>query len=45
MDWLTIVKIVGMTATLIFTGFLIKEFKKSIKESKNGKVSKRCDLD
>ena len=45
MDWLTIVKIVGMIATLIFVGFLIKEFRKSIKESKDGKVSGRCDLD
>jgi len=45
MDWLTIVKIVGMIATLIFVGFLIRELKKSIKESKDGKVSGRCDLD
>ena len=45
MDWLTVVKIVGMTVTLVFIGFLIKEFRKSIKESKEGKVSKRCELD
>jgi hypothetical protein len=45
MDWLTVVEIAGMVATLIFIGFLIKEFKKSIQESKEGKVSKRCDLD
>jgi uncharacterized membrane protein len=45
MDWITIVKIVGMIATLIFMGFLLKEFRKSIQESKAGKTSGRCDLD
>ncbi len=45
MDWITVVKIVGMIATLIFIGFLVKEFRKSIQESKEGKVSGRCDLD
>jgi hypothetical protein len=45
MDWLTGIKIIGMIATLIFIGFLIKELKKSIQESNEGKVSKRCDLD
>jgi len=45
MDWLTAIEIVGMIATAIFIGLLIKEFKTSIKESNEGKVSKRCDLD
>ncbi|WP_158298196.1 hypothetical protein [Sulfurovum sp. NBC37-1] len=45
MDWLTLLEIGSMffTAYLIF--LLIKEFKKSIRESKQGKVSGRCDLD
>ncbi|WP_154806456.1 hypothetical protein [Sulfurovum lithotrophicum] len=45
MNWLTLLEIGGMffTAYLIF--LLIKEFKKSIRESKQGKVSGRCDLD
>jgi len=45
MDWLTIVKITGMFLTVIFIGFLIKELLKSVKESKDGKVSGRCELD
>ena len=45
MDWITVIKIVGMVATLIFIGFLLKEFRKSIQESKDGKISKRYDLD
>ena len=45
MDWLTAVEMAGMVATLIFMGFLVKEFKKSIEESKEGKVSGRCSLD
>jgi len=45
MDWLTIVIVIGMILTLIFVGFLLKELKKSIKESNEGKVSKRCELD
>ncbi|WP_296824364.1 hypothetical protein [Sulfurovum sp.] len=45
MDWISIIKIVGMITTVIFLGFLIKELRKSIKESNEGKVSDRCDLD
>jgi hypothetical protein len=45
MDWLNIVKIIGMIATAVFIGFLIRELIKNIKESKDGKVSERCDLD
>ena len=45
MDWVSAIKIVGMIATVIFLGFLIKELHKSIKQSKEGKVSDRCDLD
>jgi len=45
MDWVSAIKIVGMITTVIFLGFLIKELQKSIKESKEGKLSDRCDLD
>ena len=45
MDGWTIIKIAGMLATLVFLFFLLKELVKSIKESKDGRVSDRCDLD
>jgi len=45
MDGLTIIIAIGMILTLVFIGFLVKELKKSIKESNEGKVSKRCELD
>jgi hypothetical protein len=45
MDWLSIVKIVGMALTVIFLGFLLKELIKSAKESNDGKVSGKCELD
>lgn len=45
MDGWTIIKIVGMLLTLVFLFFLLKELIKSIKESNNGRVSDKCDLD
>ncbi len=45
MDWLTLLEIGGMVFTVYLIFLLLKEFKKSIKESKEGKVSGRCDLD
>jgi len=45
MDGWTIFKIVGMALTLIFLFFLLKELIKSIKESKDGRVSDKCDID
>jgi len=45
MDWITVLEIGGMAFTAYLIFLLIKEFKKSIKESKGGKVSGRCDLD
>jgi len=45
MDWLSIVKIVGMFLTAVFVGFLLKELIKSAKESNDGKVSGKCELD
>ena len=45
MDWLTLLEIGGMVFTVYLIFLLLKEFKKSIKESKEGRVSGRCDLD
>lgn len=45
MDGWTIIKIAGMSLTLFFLYFLLKELVKSIKESKEGRVSDKCDLD
>ena len=45
MDGWTIFKIIGMLLTLVFLFFLLKELIKSIKESKDGRVSDKCELD
>lgn len=45
MDWLTILEIGGILITVGLLFFLIKELKKNIKDSKDGKVSGKCDLD
>jgi len=45
MDWLTVVKIIGMILTVLFLGLLVKELIKTAKESNDGKVSDRCELD
>jgi len=45
MDWLILLEIGGMVFTIYLIFLLLKELKKSIKESKEGKVSERCDLD
>ena len=45
MNWLTAFEIIGMIITAIVIGLLIKELKKSIRESKEGKVSGKCELD
>jgi len=45
MDGWTIVKIIGMSLTVVFLFFLLKELVKSIKESKEGRTSDKCDLD
>ncbi|QOR62227.1 hypothetical protein ACM66Z_01765 [Sulfurovum sp. ST-21] len=45
MDWLSIVESGGILITAYLLFLLIKEFKKSIKESKKGKVSGKCNLD
>ena len=45
MDGWTIVKAIGMIATAIFLIFLLRELVKSIKESKEGRVSGKCELD
>jgi len=45
MDRFFILKIVAAGATLWILYKLIRELGKSIKESNNGKISERCDLD
>ena len=45
MDWVSTIKIIGMIATVIFLGFLLKELIKSIKENKEGRTGGRCELD
>jgi len=45
MTWLYAFEIVGMILTLWIIFLLIKELRKSIKESNEGKVSDKCDLD
>jgi|GEM_PF-698596 hypothetical protein len=43
--WFIISLIVGMVLTIGVLYLLIKEIKSSIKNSNDGKVSNRCDLD
>jgi len=45
MNWLSIVERGGMVITFVLIILLIKEFKKSFKQSSEGKVSGRCELD
>ena len=45
MDWITLLEIGGMIFTAYLIFLLVKEFRKSIKENKEGKTSGRCDLD
>ncbi|MBD3790437.1 MAG: hypothetical protein IE885_08795 [Campylobacterales bacterium] len=45
MEWLHIVEIIGAAGTFWFLFLIIKELRKSIKESNNGKQSGKCDLD
>lgn len=45
MDWLTMIEIIGMILTLMVLFTLLKELKKTIKDSNNGKKNERCDLD
>lgn len=45
MNWLTILEITGMVITVGLLFLLMKELKKNIKDSNDGKVSGKCDLD
>jgi len=45
MVWMTIGKIIGGILTLIILYLLIKELKESIKKSKDGHSSGKCELD
>jgi len=45
MDWISIVKLTGMFATVVFLGFLVREIIRSIKTDKDANNRKKCDLD
>jgi len=45
MNWFDYSIIIGMILTLIFMGYYLKVFIRTIKDDKEGKVSKRCELD
>jgi len=45
MWWMTIGKIIGGILTLVILYLLIKELKESIKKSKDGHTSNKCELD
>lgn len=45
MIWLYILELIGMILTAWIIFLLVKELRKSIKESNEGKVSDKCDLD
>ncbi|WP_292656549.1 hypothetical protein [Nitratifractor sp.] len=43
--WMTLGKVAAGILTLVVLYFLIKEFRKAIKESNEGRCSDKCDLD
>ncbi len=45
MVWLRVGEIIGAVLTVVILYFLIKEIKKSIKDSNSGKISDKCELD
>ena len=45
MWWLTLGKIIGGIITLVLLWLLIKELRKVVKESNEGRCSDKCDLD
>ena len=45
MWWMTLGKIVAGILTLVVLYFLVKEFRKAIRESNEGRCSDKCDLD
>ncbi|MFT7824668.1 MAG: hypothetical protein ABXS92_07890 [Sulfurimonas sp.] len=45
MDWLTMLEIIGMIFTAVILLAILKELKKTIRDSNNGKQNERCDLD
>jgi len=45
MWWMTLGKIIGAVLTLIILYLLLKELKKVVKESNEGRCSDKCDLD
>jgi hypothetical protein len=45
MLWMTIGKIIGAAITIYLLYAIVKELKKSIKESNEGRCSGKCELD
>jgi len=45
MWWLTVGKVIGAILTLLILALLIKELRKVVKESNEGRCSDKCDLD
>jgi len=45
MWWLTVGKVIGAILTLLILYLLVKELRKVIKESNEGRCSDKCDLD
>jgi len=45
MWWMTFGKIIGAVLTLIILYLLLKELRKVVKESNEGRCSDKCDLD
>jgi len=45
MWWLTVGKVIGAILTLLILALLIKELRKTVKESNEGRCSDKCDLD
>lgn len=45
MNWINELEIIGLILTVVMLFALVKEIKKTIKDSNDGKQSKRCDLD
>ena len=45
MDWIKILEIGGIVITVLLLVLIFKELKRSIKESKDGRQSDKCDLD
>jgi hypothetical protein len=45
MEWIGGLEVIGLIVTTGLLFALVKELKKNVKDSKNGKKSEKCDLD